>query len=172
MTFEDQVVIGRIARPHGVTGELKVRPFTESADTFMSFKEILVRCSGGNEKRYRLVGRRVHKEFVLLKLKDVNTRDQAEALVGCEVTVHRDRLPKAEENEFYWTDLIGLAVQDLSGRDLGRVENLLRPGPDDLLVIKSAKGEWMIPFRAEIVSDVDLDARLIRIDPPEGLMDL
>jgi 16S rRNA processing protein RimM len=166
------VVIGRIQGPHGVAGELRIRPYTETVDVWRTFPRVVLRRSDRDDELRIVEGYRPHKALVLLKLKGVHNRDQAQALAGVDVLVRREWLPAADADEYYWADLIGLVVEDPNGREVGRVRAVLRPGADDLLVLEHQDREILVPFRAEIITEVDLAGGRIRIDPPEGLLDL
>ncbi|MBU2546954.1 MAG: ribosome maturation factor RimM [Proteobacteria bacterium] len=167
----DLVVIGRVTQPHGVQGELRIRPYTESIDSFDLFHQVYLRRPGGVEELADVVGARPHKDLVLVKIKGIRSRDQAEALAGAELLVRREWLPSLEPDEYYWVDLIGLDVYDQADHHLGRVRNILSTQADDLLVVVDDDREVLLPFRDEIVRDVDLEAGRLRVSPPEGLLE-
>ena len=165
------VVIGQITRPHGIQGEVKVLPFTESPDSFQKFDRVYIRRPGQEPEVISITEARPHKAIVLLKLKGVRTRDEAEALHGAEILVERDWLPKLEADEYYWIDLIGLEVLDTEGRGLGEVWNIFNNGADDILVVKRDGREILLPFRGEIIDEVDLPNGRILANPPLGLIE-
>ncbi|MFH1134457.1 MAG: ribosome maturation factor RimM [Pseudomonadota bacterium] len=168
----DFVVLGRLARPHGVHGEIKVRLFVESLDAFGQLRKIYLR-QGNREKRAVEVEEvRFHQDSILLKIRGVSSREQARELTGTEVLIERDLLPELSEDEYYWTDLIGLLVFDRAGKKLGPVVNMLATGADDLLVLEIDGREVFIPFRNEMVIEVDPAGGKIIVDPPQGLLDL
>lgn len=166
------MVVGRVARPHGVHGEIRVRPFTESADSWARFKKVYLRRPDGEASLFKVVSARPHKDFVLLKLNRVNAREQARDLVGGEVAVLKEWLPEPEDDEYYWADLIGLNVVEENGRALGRVENILSTPADDLLAVEFNGRELLVPFREEMIRDIDLEGRRILVSLPEGFLDL
>jgi len=168
----DLVVVGQIARPHGVHGEIRVRPFTGSTDSWARFKKIYLRRPEGEDSLFKVVSARPHKDFVLLKLNGLNTREQVRGLVGAEAAVLKEWLPEPEEGEYYWTDLIGLSVVEENGLTLGRVENVLSTPGDDLLAVNCNGRELLVPFREEMIRDIDLEGRRILVSLPEGLLDL
>ena len=106
-----------------------------------------------------------------MRVEGATTRNQAEALTGLELSVPRDNLPAAEEDEFYHADLIGLDVHDTGGARLGRVTAVQNHGASDLLEIDTGTGRAtvLLPFTLAAVPTVDLTARRIVADPPEGL---
>jgi 16S rRNA processing protein RimM len=169
---EDLLVIGRITKPHGIGGEVRVTPFTESPRVFTQYDRIYLRLPDGEPRLMMVRAARPHKNAVLLKLEDVENRDQAEEIIGADLLIQREWLPDPDEDEYYWIDLIGLRVFTENGGTLGNVTNLIAGSEDDLLVIKDDKREILLPFRNEIIREVDLDQGRIVVDPPEGLLDL
>ncbi|MEW6264722.1 MAG: ribosome maturation factor RimM [Thermodesulfobacteriota bacterium] len=171
MRADELVLIGQITRPHGVRGEVRVRPFTESPASFARYDRLYLRVPGRAEKDYQVKEVRPHKTVVLLKLKGIRTREQAEALRGAGVYIRRDWLPRLPADEYYWKDLIGLSAYDEAGRCLGRVENIFTAGEVEILVITDGRRETLAPFRAEVILQVDVDQRRLLIKALEGLND-
>lgn len=159
---DQRVVMGRIAAPYGVKGWVKVKPYTEYLDSLLDYP-VWQLGKGGGWRPYRVLEGRPHNKFLLAELEGVGDRDAAQQLRGLEVAVARDELPEPDEDEFYWDDLIGLAVVNVSGVSLGRVEGLLETGAHDVLQVVGDR-ERLIPFTAPIVLEVDLAAGCIRVD--------
>jgi 16S rRNA processing protein RimM len=111
-----------------------------------------------------VVEAKIHSNHLIAQLEGVNDRNAAEALQGHEVAVAREELPAAEEDEYYWDDLIGLEVVNLAGESLGKVKTLLETGAHDILKIVDAEQERLIPFTDPIVREVDADAGRIVVD--------
>ena len=112
----------------------------------------------------RLEEGRAHGKGVVARLEGCNDRDQAQALGGAAVAVRRSQLPDPGTGEFYWADLIGLRVVGAGGRDLGRVSGLIETGANDVLVVQGDR-ERLIPYLpGQVVLEVDLDAKRIRVD--------
>jgi len=161
-TPDKLVVMGRIAAPYGVKGWVKVHAYTEYLDSLLDYP--LWRLGkDGAWRSYRVLEGRLHNRFLLAELEGVVDRDAAERLRGMEVAVARDELPKPDEDEYYWADLIGLNVVNASGVSLGRVKGLLETGAHDVLRVIGDR-ERLIPFTAPIVLEVDLSAGYIRVD--------
>jgi 16S rRNA processing protein RimM len=168
----DFVVLGSLARAHGVHGEIRVRLFVESFGEFGQLKKVYLRNGDRPMRPVKVEGIRRHQDWILMKLHGVGNREQARELTGTEVLIERDFLPELSEDEYYWTDLIGLDVFDPEDKKLGPVVNMLATGADDLLVLKINDREVFIPFRSEMVLEVDLECGKIVVDPPQGLLDL
>ncbi|MEE9577750.1 MAG: ribosome maturation factor RimM [Gemmatimonadota bacterium] len=173
------IVVGFVRRPHGLDGELLVHPETDDpAETFRpgrmfrvgdppeGMPAVLTLESAGPQSR----GWR-------LKFREIGDVEGAESYAGCSLELSEEELVKLSQNEFFLHDLIGLEVRQTGGASIGHVEWVIdRPGQPVLVVAKDDnKGvgsERMIPFSPAIVSEVDLEARVIRIDPPPGLLDV
>ena len=100
---------------------------------------------------------------------DIN---QVLPLVGRELYVRRSQLPPLADDEFYWFDLIGLRVVTDEGLELGRLENIMETGSNDVYLVRAEGKEYLIPAIEEVVKAIDLDAGVMTISPLEGLLDL
>src|SRR5512135_349508 len=159
---EAWVVMGRIAAPFGVKGWVKVQPFSEDPGTLMDFESW--RVGRGEQQAYYIVEAiQDHGKALVAKLAGIDDRDAAYALRGQEISVAKSDLPPPEENEFYWSDLIGLTVVNREGIELGKVDSLMESGANDLLVVKGTR-EHLIPFVAAFVGKVDLAGGTIEVD--------
>ncbi len=156
------VVMGRVVAPYGVKGWVKVFPFTEHLDSLLGYPAWRL-GKGGSWRSYRLLNGRAHNRYLLAELEGIGDRDAAQGLRGMDIAVARAELPKPGEDEYYWDELIGLEVVNISGLCLGRVEGLLETGAHDVLRVV-AERERLIPFTAPIVQEVDRSAGRIRVD--------
>jgi 16S rRNA processing protein RimM len=167
--------MGRIVRPHGVLGEVKVAPETDDPDRFYELETIYVGADEASAVSFDIVSVRLQPSkygiTVLLMLAGVSGREAAEAL--CKNNVYADvaDLPALEDGEYYLSDLVGLKAETLEGTEVGVVEDVLEGPGQDLLVIRTpAGGRVMVPLVPELVPDIDLDAGRIGIDPVDGLL--
>jgi len=158
----DWLVMGRIAAPFGVKGWVKVQTFCEDPGTLMDFESWRV-GRGEQQKQYTVEAIQDHSNTLVAKLVGIDDRDAAYALRGQEISVAKNELPPPEENEFYWSDLIGLKAVNREGVELGRVDSLLETGAQDVLVIKGTR-EHLIPFVAAFVGKVDVAGGTIEVD--------
>jgi len=150
------VRLGHIAGVYGVRGWVKIHSFTEPRDNIVDFAEWTL-AQGGRRWQVEVQDGRPHGKGVVAKLAGVDDRDQAQALVGAEISVDRERLPECGPREYYWADLEGLSVESSDGTVLGRVDHLIATGAHDVLVLDGG-GERLIPFVLdEIVTEVDLE---------------
>lgn len=156
--------MGKVVGAQGILGWVKVQTFTEYLDSLLDYGTWYV----GNEQAWRpleVLEANVHGgKVVIAKLQGIVDRTAAEKCKGLLIAVPRAELPEQEEGEYYWSDLIGLTVQNLEGVDLGTVDSLLETGANDVLVVKGESGEKLIPFIASVIQQVSLKDKTIRVD--------
>lgn len=158
-----QVLLGRIVGVFGVEGWVKLHSFTEPRENIFRYKPWTLRGPAGESTVDTPQGRAQGKG-VVARLSGVDDRDAAAALVGTEIWVPREALPRPRQGEYYWTDLEGMAVRTVEGVDLGRVSHLFATGANDVMVVRGDR-ERLIPFVVGLqVVAVDVDARCIEVD--------
>jgi 16S rRNA processing protein RimM len=161
------ILIGRVAGAFGVKGEIRITTFTADPLALVDYKTLL-REDGS--PGLTLTGGRVAKGGVVVRTKEIETRDQAEAARGLKLYIPRDVLPDPEdEDEYYVTDLVGLDVVSVDGEPLGRVKSVHDFGAGDLLEIEPPQGpSWWLPFTREAVPEVSIaDRRVVAVKPEE-----
>jgi 16S rRNA processing protein RimM len=163
--------IGLVTRPHGVRGELRLRLHNPESTALEEVDAVYLALPGatGEPQRYVVEGARYVASGVLFELEGVGDRDQADALRGAEVCVLREQLAPLAEGEFYLGDLAGCAVVTLAGQPFGVVHDVQALGAHDTLVIHDGEIERLLPYVPQFVLEIDLDARRVVVDPPEGL---
>lgn len=157
------IVLGAVIGAHGLKGEVKVKTFT---NTPLGAYGALHTADG---RKFHIVSAQTAKsDIVIVRMREVEDRNAAEALKGCELLVARDALPPTDKNEFYHADLIGLAAVDAEGRTLGSVKALHNFGAGDVIeIVRSDGGELVLPFTHEFVPTVDLKAARIIVAVPD-----
>ena len=163
------VLVGAIAGAFGVRGEIRLRSFTADPETIVDYAPF---CNEEGQIILSIQSWRPIKDGIVVTAKEVPTREAAMAMRNTKLFVPRNRLPEAEEDEFYHVDLIGLRLEALDGADLGRVRAVI-PGPQDLLEIEAtpgAKGSWFLPFTKALVPIVDLPGKKLIGEVPLGLI--
>ncbi len=149
-------------KPHGLNGAVKVRSFADSPESFTRPPRLVLLSPDGNSSEVVVQKASPMGRVVTLKIEGINTREQAEQLVGSRVTVRREDLPEPEEDEFYWHDLVGMKVYDSAGAYYGIITSIFSTGANDVFVVEGLKGE-------EILIPGTFDA-VVEIDVPEGRM--
>jgi 16S rRNA processing protein RimM len=164
---EPLIQVGRVAGAFGVKGEVRITSFTTEPLALLDYKT-LVREDGS--PGLTLTSGRVAKGGVVVRAREVETREQAEALRGLKLFIPRDRLPEPEEDEFYVTDLIGLALRSPEGEALGTIRSVQDFGAGDLLEVQPPEGgaTWYLPFTREAVPEVRIaDGFIVAVKPEE-----
>lgn len=154
--------MGHVGVPFGVRGWVKVHAYTEHGDSLLDYP-VWWLGRNGQWRECEVLACEAHPKTLVAHLAGCNDRDAAAALRGSEIAVPRESLPQVAENEYYWTDLIGLRVVNTEQQELGRVAGLLETGANDVLVVQGER-ERLIPFVGQVVLEVDLAAGLVRVD--------
>ncbi|MDY0881747.1 ribosome maturation factor RimM [Dongia soli] len=173
---EKMVLVGAITGAHGVRGEVKVKAFTAEPAAIAAYGPLF---DEGGTRRFDLTltgkggdlpGKAPPSKALLIgRIGGVADRNAAEALKGQRLFVPRAQLPASDDpEEFYLTDLIGLAVRDKQGADFGRVVDVANYGAGDLLMVEgAAEGSFDVPFAKAFVPEIDLAGGFLTIDLPE-----
>lgn len=154
--------MGRVAAPFGIKGWVKVQPFSDDPGTLMDFESWRI-GRGAEHTHYSVETVQEHGKAMVAKLVGVDDRDKAYALRGMEISVARSSLSPPADDEYYWSDLIGLTAVNREGIELGKVDSLMETGAHDLLVI-TGKREYLIPFVGQFVGKVDVAGGQIEVD--------
>ena len=169
-----QLVVGRITRPHGVQGELAVEVRTDDPELRLAVGAVL-ETEPAAAGPLTIAGTRWHSGKLLVRFADIRDRTAAEGLRGALLLVDSADLEDLPDPDSYRDhELVGLTVVDADGVAVGSVSDVLHHGPDQLVVAGSgarAGAEILIPFVGAIVTEVDLEAQVVRVDPPAGLLD-
>lgn len=163
-----QLVVGRIGRAHGVQGEATIEVRTDDPDIRFAVGQSVTLADG---RSLKISANRWHNQILLLSFLGINDRNQIEEL--------RDQLLYAEVDtnstepgEYHFQQLIGSQVVLPNGSNLGLVSEVVQLPGQDLLSVASQKGEVLIPMVKQIIISIDVDKKLIKINPPEGLLDV
>jgi 16S rRNA processing protein RimM len=164
------IAIGSIVGVHGIRGEVKVMPLTDFPERFKPGQRVYV----GNETdatETKIVAARPHQSMWLVKLASVPDRNAAELLRDQYLLIPEGDVMPLSEHENYVHDLIGIAVVTETGEPLGTLEDVLFTAANDVYVVAGPEGEILIPALRTVVLEVDLDARRMVVQLPEGLLD-
>lgn len=158
------VIMGRVVAAQGLQGWLKIQTFTEYLDSLLDYDTWYLGKERQPWREFKVQNSNVHGKVVVARLEGISDRTQAEQYRGLLVAVPRSSMPKEAEDEYYWADLIGLQVVNLEGQLLGKVDSLIETGANDVLCVHGEHGEILIPFLAQVVQQVSLDEKTIRVD--------
>jgi 16S rRNA processing protein RimM len=166
---QDHVLIGEIVGVHGIKGTSKIRSYAQSLSLFVPGGSIVARERGGQEKKLEIKWVKPHTGTALISFKGINERHQAQALIGAELFVPKDKLPELEKDSYFWFDLIGMAVYTAADEYLGRIASIIETGSNDVYVVQDGNQEVLIPALESVVLDIDTAAKRMQVELPEGL---
>jgi len=169
--MSELVAIARIAKPRGLRGEVVADVLTDFPERFENLEEVFLLKPNKERLSLKIEEAWFQNDRVVLKFAGFDTIEKAETLRDCEVCVAESDAVELAEDEVYEWKLIGCAVETIDGKKLGTVSEILRTGATDVLIIAGAEKEYLIPFAEAICVEVDVDRKLIRVDPPDGLLD-
>jgi 16S rRNA processing protein RimM len=169
MAGDTIVVMGEVAGAYGVSGALRIRPYTAAPETLLGFAAWWLKPARGlNWREFARTDGRAHSGALIARLAGIETREAALAMKGASVGVPRNALPAAAEDEIYWDDLVGLAVSNRAGIALGVVVGLSAHGAHPLLRLARPAGERgperLIPYVPAIIRRVDVETGRIEVD--------
>ncbi|MFZ1701443.1 MAG: ribosome maturation factor RimM [Pyrinomonadaceae bacterium] len=168
--MEDLVAIANVVRTRGLKGEVVADILTDFPERFESLENVTgVRQ---NDERFDLKIEKFwfQNDRVILKFKGYDTIENGETLRNVEICIPESEAVDLDDDEYFDWQLTGCVVETVEGVRLGEVTELMHPGGPELLVVKGDAKEYLIPFAEAICVEVDIENRLIKIDPPEGLL--
>lgn len=158
---------GKIVSTHGIRGEVKIMPYTDSPELLCEFDRLF---RGKNKDELTIERSRPAKNMVIAKIEGVNTVEEAEKLRNVMLYMHRDDL-ELDENTYFIQDLIGMEVRDAdTDRVYGKIADVLQNGANDVYVVKGDR-EYLVPAIPDVIISTDIDGELMTIRPLEGLFD-
>jgi 16S rRNA processing protein RimM len=169
---EDLLLMGKVVRPHGIEGALRIKSYAQSEDSFLNAGTVFLRSSSGETREYAVASVRPHKNTFLIKLEGLNTLEEAEKYREATILIKRDSLPREEDDEYFWHDLIGLEVYLRGGEYVGTLKHIIPTGSHDIYVVQEGRSEVLIPAIHEVVREIDLVNNKMIISEMEGLLDL
>jgi 16S rRNA processing protein RimM len=158
------VIMGRIVGAHGIRGWVKIQPYTEYLDSLLDYQVWRLGDGQGQWREVKVAQCEAHSKTLVAQLPDCPDRNAAERLKGLLIAVPRSELPRQQQDEYYWTDLIGMSVVNEAGVHLGSVANLLETGANQVLCVAAEGSEILIPFVATAIRKVELENKTIRVD--------
>ena len=162
--------IGQIVNTNGLKGVVKVKTFTDDIKEFEAFESIYVQKKD-ELVEFKIESVRYAKNMVFLKLKGIDTIEEAETLRNFYIKVNRDALPELEENSYYIVDLLECEVHTIDGENLGKMDDIFNTGSNDVYVVKNEEGKQiLLPAIKEVIKEVDIPNKKITVKLMEGLI--
>lgn len=156
--MEERLLVGEILKPQGIRGEVKVRPFTDSADDFKQFKKVVI-----DETEYKILSARSADGCVFLGFRGVPDRNAAELLRGKNIYLLREDAPQPKEGSYYIVDLLGSRVVTETGKELGTLLDV-RQAATDIYTLDMGGKEVLFPVAKGVVLSVDVEEKIITVD--------
>jgi len=166
----DLIAYGKVIKPHGLSGEVKVLPFSGEFSSFKNFSNLYISLEIDNPPQFVISRSRNQKTHIIVKLQDVDSIDAAERLKGLIVFIDKKELPKKEDDEYYWFELIGMDVFNTEDKLIGKVKDIMDTAAQPILIISNNTEEYLVPMVEKYVEDIDLANSKIVINPIEGLI--
>ena len=158
------MVLGYVSGLYGVKGWVKIHSYTAPREAILDYEGWRLERDGHWTPAAVAEGK-PHGKTIIARFEGIDDRDEAASFVGSQIGVERAEMPATEIDQYYWSDLEGLTVEDENGDEIGKVEYLLETGANDVMVVDKAGQEVLIPFvPGEVIKDVDLDSGRIRVD--------
>ncbi|MEY3807278.1 MAG: hypothetical protein RI893_254 [Pseudomonadota bacterium] len=160
---EQHISVGKISGVFGIKGWVKVFSFTDPRENILTYSPWLLK-KNDETKTVTIVDGQLQGKTIVAQLAGIDDRNQAESLMGWDIFISPEQLPKTAKDEYYWSDLIGLTVETIDGVQFGMVDSLLETGANDVLIVQGER-ERVIPFlQGQTIISVDLDAGKIIVD--------
>jgi 16S rRNA processing protein RimM len=172
LNWDDLVLVGRIARPHGLRGQVIVNPETDFVeDRFRVGAMFWTRSARGDEQLI-VTSARVQNGRPVVGFEGFSSIEDVERLAGLDLRVPEGELLPLEAGVYYHHQLIGCSVDTVKGERVGEVVRVEGGAAGSLLVIRGQRGEVLVPLAAPLCVEIDVPGRRIQIDPPDGLLEL
>ncbi|MDO4643272.1 MAG: ribosome maturation factor RimM [Cardiobacteriaceae bacterium] len=161
------IIVGRIVGVHGIRGQVKVHSDCRPRESLFQYKNFIARQDNHPEISLQLLRGQITHKGLIATFSNISDRDQAMTLRGYTLSITRSQLPQLKGDQFYWTDLIGMRIENRQGIILGKVKELFETGANDVLVVEKtgSHNEMLIPFiRPRYIEQIDLNNKVIHVD--------
>ena len=169
--MNDLVAIARVARPHGIRGEVVADIITDFPERFEGLEGVTAKLVDSSRAELKIERFRFHQGRVMFKFAGFDTVEAAEQLRNAEICIAETEAVELEADEYFDWELAGCRVVTLAGLELGTVAEVMRTGGTEILVIRGVEKEFLVPFAEAICTEVDIENKRIVVDPPEGLLE-
>lgn len=170
--FDELVPVGKITGTHGIKGLLKVYSYSGNIQSLQSAATVFLKAKDGSLCEYVIKSVAAHSGGFIVAFNGYSDINQVQFMSGSELCLKLSQLPVPDDGEYYWRDLIGLAVQTDQGAELGTLVDIFETGSSDIYVVRDGTKEYLIPAIADVIAHVDIPGKKMIITPLEGLLDL
>lgn len=161
--MKQPISIGKFASPYGVHGWIKIQSYTEPNDNILEYDNWGINTRKGWQT-LAIEDRKRHGKHILAKIEGIDSPEAAKTLTNQTIYIERDQLPNTDNDEFYWSDLIGCEVETRDGQQLGTVTNMMDGGSCDIFVIEDGDKRHLIPHIGDYIVNVDITSQRIVAD--------
>jgi 16S rRNA processing protein RimM len=168
---EDLLLIGKVVRPHGLKGWVRIESYAESGETFLKAGKVFLERPSGETVEHQVIAITPSKRFFVLKLEGVDSLEHVETYRGRNVYIQKDRLHR-QSGEYFWFELIGLPVYLDTGRRVGIIRQIVPAPGHDIYVVQEGEKEILIPAVHDVIKEVDLKNEKVVVTGMEDLFDL
>ena len=169
----DLILVARVVKSRGLRGEVAADLLTDFPERFEGLKTLIAIAPDGSRRSLAIEEHWFHGNRIVLKFSGYDSVDAAKELVGYALALPAAERVELPANQFYEWELAGCRVETIDGKPVGEVRDLMRTGGVEILVVDGDAGrEFLVPMAHDICVEIDVKNKLIRIDPPEGLLEL
>ncbi len=170
---DDLVVVARVARTRGLRGEVVADLYTDFPDRFEALEQVIAIAPDGSRRSLQIEEHWFHGNRIIFKFASYDSIDEAKELAGFQLAIPASDRIELPKDQFYEWELVGCRDETIQGKSIGVVAEVMRTGGVEILVVAGdAGGDFLIPMAQEICVEIDVEKKLIRVDPPEGLLEL
>lgn len=163
---EGYTAVGRVLRPHGLGGDVRVKAFSETGVNVQGGRTVFL-----DGVRREVLRSRADKDAWVLQLEGITNRTAAEEYRGALLEVPDDEVARESEDSYFVHELIGLRVVTSGGEELGTIAEVMQPGANDVYVVQGPRGEILVPVIADVIDRIDVTGGVVVITPLAGMLD-
>lgn len=170
---DDLIVVARVARTRGLRGEVVADLYTDFPGRFAALDQLIAIAPDGGRRSLQIEEHWFHGNRIVFKFAGYDSIDEANGLAGLQLAIPASERIELPADHFYEWELAGCRVEALDGQVIGQVREVMRTGGVEILVVAGDEGrDFLIPMARDICVEIDIEQKVVRVDPPEGLLDL
>jgi 16S rRNA processing protein RimM len=166
---DDLLLLGRVIKPHGVKGKMKIDYFGDDPGRLLVYRQVLIEDDRGRLRSYEVLEVTPQPPRILLSLRGIDRIEDVLSLLGRRIFIPKKSLPELEPGEFYWFEILGMDVETEEGQKIGKVKDIIPTAAHDVFVLEGKTREICLPAGAAVIQGIDRTARIIRGRRMEGL---